>query len=125
MRANYVSSVLVNKIFIQIFAFINVQLFNRNGEYVKEGLADLELWCCEAIEEYVGSTWDKLMHIRQAVGFLVLGIHQLYRINTMYWDDKYGTHSLSQDVIANMRVLMTKDSNSSLGNSFLLDDESR
>ncbi|XP_057868018.2 myosin-9 isoform X2 [Cryptomeria japonica] len=154
MRANYVSSVLVNKIFIQIFAFINVQLFNSlllrreccsfsNGEYVKAGLADLELWCCEATEEYAGSAWDKLMHIRQAVGFLVihqkpkksldevthdlcpvLSIQQLYRISTMYWDDKYGTHSLSQDVIANMRVLMTEDSNSSRGNSFLLDDDS-
>ena len=28
----------------------------------------------------------------------VLSIQQLYRISTMYWDDKYGTHSLSPDV---------------------------
>lgn len=28
----------------------------------------------------------------------VLSIQQLYRINTMYWDDKYGTHSVSTDV---------------------------
>lgn len=28
----------------------------------------------------------------------VLSIQQLYRISTMYWDDKYGTHSVSPDV---------------------------
>lgn len=28
----------------------------------------------------------------------VLSIQQLYRIGTMYWDDKYGTHSVSTDV---------------------------
>lgn len=42
----------------------------------------------------------------------------------MYWDDKYGTHSLSPDVISNMRVLMTEDSNNAVSNSFLLDDDS-
>ncbi|XP_059070090.1 myosin-17-like [Cryptomeria japonica] len=154
MRANNVPSVLVNKIFSQIFAFINLQLFNSlllrreccsfsNGEYVKAGLADLELWCCEATEEYAGSAWDKLMHIRQAVGFLVihqkpkksldevthdlcpvLSIQQLYRISTMYWDDKNGTQSLNADVIENMRILMTEDSNSSQGKPFLLYDDS-
>ncbi|GLJ15288.1 hypothetical protein SUGI_0250590 [Cryptomeria japonica] len=51
MRANYVSSVL-----------------DINGEYVKAGLADLELWCCE---EYAGLTWDKIMHITQVMGFLL------------------------------------------------------
>ncbi|XVF57201.1 hypothetical protein PTKIN_Ptkin06aG0185400 [Pterospermum kingtungense] len=49
---------------------------------------------------------------------------QLYHISTMYWDDKYGTHSVSPDVIANMRVLMTEDSNPAVSNSFLLDDDS-
>jgi myosin-5 len=54
----------------------------------------------------------------------VLSVQQLYRISTMYWDDKYGTHSVSPEVIANMRVLMTEDSNSPISNSFLLDDDS-
>uniref|UniRef100_A0A0D6QSM8 Dilute domain-containing protein n=1 Tax=Araucaria cunninghamii TaxID=56994 RepID=A0A0D6QSM8_ARACU len=154
LRANYVPPFLVRKIFTQIFSFINVQLFNSlllrreccsfsNGEYVKAGLAELEHWCYEATEEYAGSAWDELKHIRQAVGFLVihqkpkksldeithdlcpvLSIQQLYRISTMYWDDKYGTHSVSPDVIANMKVLMTEDSNNALSNSFLLDDDS-
>uniref|UniRef100_A0A0D6QU19 Dilute domain-containing protein n=1 Tax=Araucaria cunninghamii TaxID=56994 RepID=A0A0D6QU19_ARACU len=154
MRGNYVPHVLIHKVFTQIFAFINVQLFNSlllrreccsfsNGEFVKAGLAELELWCYEAKEEYAGTAWDELKHIRQAVGFLVihqkpkksldeiahdlcpvLSIQQLYRICTMYWDDKYGTHSVSHNVIANMRALMTEDSNSTLGNSFLLDDDS-
>ncbi|KAI5059574.1 hypothetical protein GOP47_0025893 [Adiantum capillus-veneris] len=154
MRANHVSAFFVRKVFTQIFSYINVQLFNSlllrreccsfsNGEYVKAGLAELEHWVYEASEEYAGSAWDELKHIRQAVGFLVihqkpkksldeithdlcpvLSIQQLYRISTMYWDDKYGTHSLSPEVIANMRVLMTEDSNNAVSNSFLLDDDS-
>ncbi|KAL3623630.1 hypothetical protein CASFOL_032446 [Castilleja foliolosa] len=154
MKANYVPSFLVRKVFTQIFSFINVQLFNSlllrreccsfsNGEYVKSGLAELEQWCSYATEEYVGSAWDELKHIRQAVGFLVihqkpkktlneitkelcpvLSIQQLYRISTMYWDDKYGTHSVSSDVISSMRVMMTEDSNNSVSSSFLLDDDS-
>ncbi|KAK6126771.1 hypothetical protein DH2020_039479 [Rehmannia glutinosa] len=74
---------------------------------------------------YVGSAWDELKHIRQAVGFLV-GIRFTFlpRISTMYWDDKYGTHSVSSDVISSMRVMMTEDSNNSVSSSFLLDDDS-
>ncbi|KAJ6973976.1 Myosin family protein with Dil domain [Populus alba x Populus x berolinensis] len=53
--------------------------------------------------QYAGSAWDELKHIRQAIGFLVLSIQQLYRISTMYWDDKYGTHSVSTDSIAAKR----------------------
>ncbi|CAA7059029.1 unnamed protein product [Microthlaspi erraticum] len=95
------------------------------------------------LKQYAGSAWDELRHVRQAVGFLVihqkpkktldeitrelcpvLSIQQLYRISTMYWDDKYGTHSVSSDVIANMRVMMTEDSNNAVSSSFLLDDDS-
>ncbi|ERN15904.1 hypothetical protein AMTR_s00039p00219460 [Amborella trichopoda] len=155
LQENFVPSVLIQKIFTQIFSFINVQLFNSlllrrecctfsNGEYVKAGLAEMELWCCHAKGEFAGSSWDELKHIRQAVGFLVihqktkvsfdeitndlcpvLSVQQLYRICTLYWDDKYGTHSVSPGVISSMRVLMTEDSNTAVSNSFLLDDNSR
>ncbi|XP_009800532.1 myosin-11-like isoform X1 [Nicotiana sylvestris] len=154
LKANHVPPFLVRKVFTQIFSFINVQLFNSlllrreccsfsNGEYVKAGLAELEHWCFTATDEYAGSAWDELKHIRQAIGFLVihqkpkktldeishqlcpvLSIQQLYRISTMYWDDKYGTHSVSPDVISSMRVSMTEDSNHAVSNSFLLDDDS-
>ncbi|KAJ4823434.1 hypothetical protein Tsubulata_039524 [Turnera subulata] len=154
MKANYVPPFLVRKVFTQTFSFVNVQLFNSlllrreccsfsNGEYVKAGLSELEQWCCEATEEFAGSAWEELKHIRQAVGFLVihqkpkktlneitkelcpvLSIQQLYRISTMYWDDKYGTHSVSSEVIASMRVMMTEDSNNAVSSSFLLDDDS-
>ncbi|CAI9091439.1 OLC1v1026474C1 [Oldenlandia corymbosa var. corymbosa] len=154
LKANHVPPFLVRKVFTQIFSFINVQLFNSlllrreccsfsNGEYVKAGLAELEHWCYTATDEYAGSARDELKHIRQAIGFLViqqkpkktldeishdlcpvLSIQQLYRISTMYWDDKYGTHSLSSDVISKMRVLMTEDSNNAVSTSFLLDDDS-
>lgn len=42
----------------------------------------------------------------------------------MYWDDKYGTHTVSSDVISSMRVQMTEDANNAISNSFLLDDDS-
>ncbi|XP_047960777.1 myosin-11-like [Salvia hispanica] len=154
LKENHVPPMLVRKVFTQIFSFINVQLFNSlllrreccsfsNGEYVKAGLAELEQWCSTATEKYAGVAWDELKHIRQAIGFLVvhlkpkktldeishelcpvLSIQQLYRISTMYWDDKYGTHSVSSEVISNMRVLMTEDSNNAVSSSFLLDDDS-
>ncbi|KAH9665087.1 Myosin-17 [Citrus sinensis] len=154
MRANYVPSFLIRKVFTQIFSFINVQLFNSlllrreccsfsNGEFVKAGLAELEQWCHDSTEEFAGSAWDELRHIRQAVGFLVihqkpkktlkeitndlcpvLSIQQLYRISTMYWDDKYGTHSVSSEVISSMRVMMMDESNNAVSSSFLLDDDS-
>ncbi|KAK9288816.1 hypothetical protein L1049_017281 [Liquidambar formosana] len=154
LKENFVPPVLVQKIFTQIFSYINVQLFNSlllrrecctfsNGEFIKAGLAELELWCCQAKEEYAGSSWDELKHIRQAVGFLVihqksrisydeitndlcpiLSVQQLYRICTLYWDDNYNTRSVSPDVISSMRVLMTEDSNDAVSNSFLLDDNS-
>jgi len=154
MKANIVPPLLVRKVFVQVFSFINVQLFNSlllrreccsfsNGEYVKAGLAELEQWCFDATDEYAGSAWDELKHIRQAVGFLVihqkpkktleeitrdlcpeLSIQQVYRISTMYWDDKYGTHSVSSEVIGSMRVKMSEEANSQTGNSFLLDDDS-
>ncbi|XP_034685365.1 myosin-6-like isoform X2 [Vitis riparia] len=161
LTENFVSPVLVQKIFSQIFSYINSQLFNslllrrecctfRNGEYVKSGLAELELWCGQTKEEYVGSSWDELKHIRQAVGFLVihqksrisyddltndlcpsLSVQQLYRICTLYWDDNYNTRSVSPDVISSMWELMPEDSNDTASdsndaasNSFLLDDNS-
>ncbi|KAL5720520.1 hypothetical protein ACHQM5_013185 [Ranunculus cassubicifolius] len=151
MSENHVPSLIVRKTFSQVFAFIDVQLFNSlllrreccsfsNGEYVKAGLQELEQWCSKATEEYAGSSWGELQHIRQAVGFLVshqkpqksldeitnelcpvLSIPQIYRIGTMFWDDKYGTQGLSQDVISKMRALMTDDSVNIPNNSFLLD----
>ncbi|XP_031110719.1 myosin-6-like [Ipomoea triloba] len=154
LKENFVPPILAQKIFTQTFSYINVQLFNSlllrrecctfsNGEYVKAGLAELELWCCQAKEEYAGAAWDELKHIRQAVGFLVihqkyrisydeitndlcpiLSVQQLYRICTLYWDDSYNTRSVSPDVISSMRVLMTEDSNSAESSSFLLDDNS-
>ncbi|KAJ3691579.1 hypothetical protein LUZ61_020743 [Rhynchospora tenuis] len=154
LQDNHVPSVLCQKIFTQIFSYINVQLFNSlllrreccsfsNGEYVKAGLADLELWCAKAKAEYCGTSWDELKHIRQAVGFLVifqkyrisydeivndlcpiLSVQQLYRICTQYWDDKYNTQSVSSNVLASMRILMTEDSNNADSSAFLLDDNS-
>ncbi|RYR25269.1 hypothetical protein Ahy_B02g058952 [Arachis hypogaea] len=154
LKENFVPPVLIQKIYTQTFSYINVQLFNSlllrrdcctftNGEYVKAGLAELELWCAQAKEEYAGSSWDELKHIRQAVGFLVIhqkyrisydeiindlcpimSVQQLYRICTLYWDANYNTRSVSPDVLSSMRVLMAEDSNNAQSDSFLLDDNS-
>ncbi|XAR63368.1 Myosin ATPase [Bertholletia excelsa] len=154
LSENRVPSTITRKIYGQVFSFINVQLFNSlllrreccsfsNGEYVKAGLQELEHWCTKTTDEFAGSSWNELQHIRQAVGFLVLhqkphksldeitnelcpmlSIPQIYRIGTMFWDDKYGTQGLSSEVISKMRALMAEDSISMPNNSFLLDVDS-
>jgi len=109
---------------------------------VKSGLAELEKWIGNATEELAGTSWHELNYIRQAVGFLVihqkrkkslseitqdlcpvLTVRQIYRICTMYWDDKYSTQSVSAEVVANMRDSVSKNSRNLESNSFLLDDD--
>ncbi|VAH16715.1 unnamed protein product [Triticum turgidum subsp. durum] len=62
LRENCVPAIFIRKIFTQIFSFMNAQLFNSllvrheccsfsNGEYVKQGLAQLEVWCGEVKPE--------------------------------------------------------------------------
>ncbi|XP_052210174.1 myosin-15 isoform X2 [Diospyros lotus] len=153
LRENHVPSFFIRKITTQVFSFINISLFNSlllrrecctfsNGEYVKSGLAELEKWIVNAMEEFAGTSWHELNYIRQAVGFLVihqkrkksleeirqdlcpaLTVRQIYRISTMYWDDKYGTQSVSNEVVAQMREILNKDSQNLTSNSFLLDDD--
>ncbi|VAH75351.1 unnamed protein product [Triticum turgidum subsp. durum] len=157
LKSNYVPPFLICKLFTQVFSFINVQLFNSlllrreccsfsNGEYVKAGLDELEHWCHWLTEEYAGSSWDELRHIRQAVTLLILeekhnkslkeitddfcpalSMQQLYRISTMYCDDKFGTLGIPSDVVASMRAKMIGGSSSPSVqddiNSFLLDDD--
>lgn len=154
LTENHVPNIIIKKVFGQVFSFINVQLFNSlllrreccsfsNGEYVKAGLQELEHWCTKTTDQFVGSSWDELQHIRQAIGFLVLhqksqksldeitnelcpilSLPQIYRVGTMFWDDKYGTQGLSSEVIGKMRALMAEDSVSIPNNSFLLDVDS-
>ncbi|KAI4986953.1 hypothetical protein ZWY2020_019583 [Hordeum vulgare] len=152
LQENCVPTIFSRKIFTQIFAFINAQLFNSllvrreccsfsNGEYVKQGLEELEAWCTQSKPEYAGSAWDELKHISQAVGFLVifkkfrvsydeimsdlcpvLSVHQLYRICTQYWDDKYNTESVSEEVLNEMKTLVNEGAGSC---AYLLDEETR
>ncbi|KAK9683914.1 hypothetical protein RND81_10G174600 [Saponaria officinalis] len=153
LRKNHVPSYFIRKLITQVFSFINISLFNSlllrrecctfsNGEYVKSGLAELEKWIASATEEFAGTAWHELNYIRQAVGFLVihqkrkksleeikqdlcpaLTVRQIYRISTMYWDDKYGTQSVSNEVVAQMREMLNKDNQNLATNSFLLDDD--
>ncbi|TVU28761.1 hypothetical protein EJB05_20294 [Eragrostis curvula] len=118
-----------------------------NGEYVKAGLSLLEKWITDVTEEvginfFAGTSWHELNYIRQAVGFLVihqkrkktfeeirqdlcpaLSVRQIYRICSMYWDDKYNTLGISNEVVAAMREMVNKDTQNLVSNSFLLDDD--
>jgi myosin-5 len=143
---------LVQALFKQLFSFINVNLFNQlllrreccsfsNGEHVRTGLAQVEQWVQGAGLDFVGDCWEELRHIRQAVQFLVIGnkqkrtleeittdlcpvlsIQQLYRISTMYWDDRYNTETVSADVLSRMKQQMA-EVHSASSHSFLLDDD--
>merc|ERR1712070_942461 len=135
MKDTHVPKFLIRKLFKQVFAFINVQLFNQlllrreccsfsNGEYVKTGLAELEQ-IRQAVSFLVIHNKNKksLEEITQEV-CPVLSVQQLYRISTMYWDASYGTTTVSNDVLAKMkRTMMEESSNSSSNTSFLLDDD--
>ncbi|CAL5219117.1 g891 [Coccomyxa viridis] len=153
LKENNVPAFLVRKLFQQLFSFVDVQLFNQlllrreccsfsNGEYVKTGLAEVENWIHTAGKDWVGESWDELRYIRQAVTFLVihqkhkksleeitndlcpvLSVQQLYRISTMYWDDRYNTETVSHEVLGRMKQLMV-DNNTAASHSFLLDDDS-
>ncbi|XP_012567832.1 myosin-8 isoform X2 [Cicer arietinum] len=139
LKENYVPPILIQKIFNQTFQYINAEIFNslllhrecctfNHGEYIKSGLAELELWCIEVTEEYVGTSLDELNHSKQAVRFLValekdelsyddltndicpvLSSQQLYRICTLYWDENDNTKSVSSEVTTRLKLLMTDD----------------
>ncbi|KAF8394148.1 hypothetical protein HHK36_020354 [Tetracentron sinense] len=135
LKENFMPPILVQKIFTQKFSYINLQLFNSlllcresctfsNGEYVKAGLAELELWCCQSKEEYAGSSWDELKHIRQAVGFLV---HHDFDLGfSSKWSSSMVVLASSTPVDWKraeshfQHVLMTEDSNNPVSDSFLL-----
>ncbi|KAF8696218.1 hypothetical protein HU200_037117 [Digitaria exilis] len=154
LRANHVPSILVHKLFTQIFSLIDVQLFNRlllrreccsfsNGEYVRAGLAELKHWSDNATREFAGSAWEALRHIRQAVDFLVislkpmrtlreirtdvcpaLSIQQLERIVSMYWDDVNGTNTISAEFTSSLKSAVREESSMTTSFSILLDDDS-
>ncbi|AQK97824.1 Myosin family protein with Dil domain [Zea mays] len=154
LRENHVPSILVHKLFTQMFSLIDVQLFNRlllrreccsfsNGEYIRAGLAELKHWSDNATREFAGSAWEALRHIRQAVDFLVislkpmrtlreirtdvcpaLSIQQLERIVSMYWDDVNGTNTISAEFTSSLKSAIRDESNMATNFSILLDDDS-
>ncbi|KAL0376867.1 UNVERIFIED_CONTAM: Myosin-8 [Sesamum calycinum] len=160
MKDNFVPLVLVQKIFTEIFSYINVQIFNslllhkecctfNNGEYVKAGLAELELLCGNA-QEYAGPSFDELQYVQQAVRLLVLqqkseltydvlttemcpevkelktpqklSSQQLYRMCTLYSGDNSSAESVPPEVISSLKILTGEDSTDAGGESFVLDD---
>ncbi|KXZ52498.1 MYO1B protein [Gonium pectorale] len=140
-------------LFKQLFRFVNVQLFNQlllrreccsfsNGMYVKTGLEQVAYWIDSTGADYIADSWEELKYLRQAVLFLVtsdkpkkslaeitselcpvLSIQQLYRLATMYWDDKYGTKTVAPEVQDRLKKAMV-ESHSSASQAFLLDDDS-
>ncbi|KAF8022278.1 hypothetical protein BT93_G2431 [Corymbia citriodora subsp. variegata] len=93
---NHVPSMITRKMYIQVFSFINVQLFNSlllrreccsfsNGEYLSTGLQDLEEWCLKAPDQSAASLMEELLHIRQAVGFLLPHCRFVIKKPTNLW----------------------------------------
>ncbi|CAH1440797.1 unnamed protein product [Lactuca virosa] len=136
MKENYVPPITVQKILAQVFSYINTQLFNslltrherctfKNGEFVKAGLAELELWCSQPPQKFAVLAWDELQHIRQAIEFLVkqekhmlsydeitnlfqiLSIPQLHRLCTIY---RLDPNDVFSHVILTMKILMRVNS---------------
>ncbi|CAN6825831.1 unnamed protein product [Brassica oleracea] len=151
LKKNYVPLFLAQKIFSQTFQGINVQVFNsllerecctyHMGKNVNAWFNELEAWCSQATEEFVGSSWDELKHTRQAVVLLVteqkskityddlttnlcpaLSTQQLYRICTFCKIDDNEDRNVSPGVISNLKLLITDEDEDS--RSFLLDNDS-
>ncbi|KAI7735644.1 hypothetical protein M8C21_005191 [Ambrosia artemisiifolia] len=132
LKDNHVPPLLVQKIIIEAFSNINAEIFNRVGEYVKAGLAELEQWCGRTKNEYVGSSLDELQHVRQAVGFLVikekskigydelttklcpvLGVHQHHRLCNLYSSDQE-TGTVTPEVLSKLKVFADNEKSSYL-----------
>ncbi len=157
LKANHVPHFLASKLFEQLFAIVDVFLFNQlmlkrdccsfsNGEYAKLGLHEVEKWTVAAGKEWVGNSLHNLAHLRQAVTFLVihqkaqktldeirkdlcpaLSVQQIYRLSTMYWDDRFNTQSVSHDVLSQLKVLMNSEQSHGTGGQthhFLLEEDS-
>ncbi|CAG7874734.1 unnamed protein product [Brassica rapa] len=151
LKKNYVPMFLTQKIFSQTFQGINVHVFNsllerecctyHMGKNVNAWFNELEAWCSQATEEFVGSSWEELKHTRQAVVLLVteqkstiiyddlttnlcpaLSTQQLYRICTFCKIDDNEDQNVSPDVISNLKLLITDEDEDS--RSFLLDNDS-
>ncbi|XP_033147606.1 myosin-10 isoform X2 [Brassica rapa] len=151
LKKNYVPMFLTQKIFSQTFQGINVHVFNsllerecctyHMGKKVNAWFNELEAWCSQATEEFVGSSWEELKHTRQAVVLLVteqkstiiyddlttnlcpaLSTQQLYRICTFCKIDDNEDQNVSPDVISNLKLLITDEDEDS--RSFLLDNDS-
>ncbi|GFQ02596.1 myosin-8 [Phtheirospermum japonicum] len=134
LKNNHVPPVLVQNIFKQIFSYINTELFNSllvrgecctfsNGEYMKSGLDELEVWCGhaqEVIHQKSRITYDDLTTDLCPM----LSVQQLYRICTIYGDDNFNTPSVDPEVISSMKILMTEESEDADSNSYILDDNS-
>uniref|UniRef100_A0A0D9V4W4 Myosin motor domain-containing protein n=1 Tax=Leersia perrieri TaxID=77586 RepID=A0A0D9V4W4_9ORYZ len=124
LRANHVPSILVHKLFTQIFSLVDVQLFNSNGEYVKVGLTELKHWSDNATREVISlKPMRTLKEIRTDV-CPALSIQQLERIVGMYWDDINGSNTISAEFTSSLKSAVREESSSATTFSILLDDDS-
>ncbi|KMZ63776.1 putative Myosin XI [Zostera marina] len=152
MRVNYVPVFLINKLFTEIFSYINMKLFNSllsqpeccsfsNGRHLKDGLFELNRWISNSLDKVKGL--DQMNHINQAIAFLVtdklekktlteirdgicpsLNIGQLYKLSTMYYyDEKSKSLIISSKVISSMKAEMEEPEFSDNNYLFLLEDE--
>ncbi|WVZ61388.1 hypothetical protein U9M48_011271 [Paspalum notatum var. saurae] len=135
LQENCVPTIFARKIFTQIFSFVNAHLLNSllvrreccsfsNGEYVKQGLEELEAWCTQAKPEVIFKkfriSYDEIINDLCPV----LSVQQIYKICTQYWDDKYNTESVSEEVLDVMKKLVNEGTDQGTSdNTFLLNEE--
>lgn len=154
LRGNHVPTLMAQKLFGQLFSFVDARLFNElllrgeccsfiNGEYISTGLAEIDIWVESIGHKWLGTCWDQLAHVRQAVDFLVnplkhkmtlqeiakdlcpvLSSAHLYRFSTLYWDGRFGTETVSREVMAAMKKRMIEGAASPSGRIFMLGDDS-
>lgn len=153
LRGNHVPTLLAQKLFGQLFSFVDGRLFNElllrgeccsfiNGEYISTGLTEMDTWVESVGHTWLGICWDQLAHLRQAVDFLVnplkhkmtlreiaedlcpaLSSAHLYRFSTLYWDGRFGTETVSKEVLAMMKKRMIEGAASPSGRIFMLGDD--
>ncbi|KAI7740048.1 hypothetical protein M8C21_006224, partial [Ambrosia artemisiifolia] len=135
LKERNVPLIIIQKIFVQVFSFTNVQLFNslllhkecctfQNGAYLKAGLDQLEVWCSKATTE-VTKQKSKISYDEFTTKLCpVLSVQQLYRLSTFYSNKKDDTDSVSPDLKSKLKSLVSEDSGDPDSDSYLLDDTS-
>lgn len=115
--------------------------FLCNIESEKMGLEIVEQWIMKAGKSWIGNSWEKLQHFRQAIKFLAisdgpkrisncvvksvypLSVQQIYCLGTRYWGDCFDKTSESNEMLSEAKRQMEEDGDQTQRYPFLLEDD--